>query len=66
MTRTYALHRLLSLGGLTHSEIATITGWPRRAVDSAIQRLTNEGILDRRGTPRRYVYVLTGDLEGLT
>lgn len=66
MTRTYALHRLLALGGLTHREIAEITGWPRRAVDSAIQRLTNMDVLERKGNPRHYVYALSGDLEGLT
>ena len=66
MTRTYALHRLLALGGLTRREIAEITGWPRRAVDSAIQRLTDAGVLERKGNPRRYVYRLTGDLEWLT
>ena len=58
MTRTYALHRLLSLGGLTHREIAEITRWPRRSIDTALRRLTEAEELERKGKPRNYVYEL--------
>jgi len=58
MTRTYALHRLLALGGLTHREIAEITRWPRRSIDTALRRLAEAEQLERKGKPRNYVYEL--------
>ena len=56
MTRSYALKRLLEHGGLTWSEIGTITGWSYGAVKSAIVRLSDKGEIVRVMRRHRFVY----------
>lgn len=60
MTRTYAAKRLLEHGPLTHAEFLEITGWPLRAVESALKSLVETGVATCNVFPgqRRSLYTL--------